>query len=305
MFDDRSADKPGLGLRKTQGRGPVTGRSLGRAALLALCLCAAAAWAQQAAAPAVAASAAASVRASTEYRLGTGDVIRVTVYQNPDLTVETRITESGLVSYPLLGQVRLGGMRVSEAERAIADGLRNGSFVRQPQVTIALLQVRGHQASVLGHVTRPGRYVLETAEVRLSELLAMAGGISATGADQVVVDGQRDGKPFRVEVDVPSLFARSNRAEDLLILNGDTLWVERQPLVYIYGEVQRAGALRLERGMTLIQTLAAGGGLTQRGTERGIRVHRRGADGRIQVLQPAMDDPLQEGDVVYVRESLF
>ena len=81
--------------------------------------------------------------------------------------------------------------------------------------------------------------------------------------------------------------------------------MERQPLVYIYGEVQRPGAMRLERSMTLMQTLASGGGLTQRGTEKGIRVHRRSADGKTQVLRPSLDDKMQDGDVVYVRESLF
>lgn len=57
--------------------------------------------------------------------------------------------------------------------------------------------------------------------------------------------------------------------------------------------------------MTVLQALATGGGLTQRGTEKGIRLHRRGPGGKVQVLQPGMDDRIQEGDVVYVRESLF
>jgi polysaccharide export outer membrane protein len=63
--------------------------------------------------------------------------------------------------------------------------------------------------------------------------------------------------------------------------------------------------MRLERGMTLMQALATGGGLTQRGTEKGIRVHRRAADGKVEVVQPSLDDKVLEGDVVYVRESLF
>ena len=91
----------------------------------------------------------------------------------------------------------------------------------------------------------------------------------------------------------------------MLILNGDAVWVDRQPLVYIYGEVQRPGPMRLERGMTLMQSLATGGGLNQRGTEKGIRVHRKAADGKVQVITPTMDDALRDGDVVYVRESLF
>ena len=269
-------------------------------ALAAALLAAAPAQAQQAAAtPAIAATAA------PEYRLGSGDVIRINVYQNPDLGLETRITEAGIVSYPLLGSIRLGGLSVTAAERLIADGLRNGNFVKQPQVTIVVVQVRGNQASVLGQVNRPGRYPIEVADMRLSDVLAMAGGASVNGADLVVVTGSRNGQPFRLEVDLPTLFAAGGRDKDILIQNGDAIWVERQPLIYIYGEVQRPGPFRLERGMTVMQALATGGGLTLRGTEKGIRVHRRGADGKVQVIQPTMDDPVQVGDVVYVKESLF
>ena len=243
--------------------------------------------------------------AAAEYRLGSGDVVRVNVYQNPDLTLETRVTEAGLVSYPLLGSIRIGGLTVTAAEKLIAEGLRNGNFVKQPQVTLVVLQVRGNQASVLGQVNRPGRYPIEVADMRLTDLLAMAGGTAGSGADVVVVTGTRNGQPIRLEVDLPTVFAPGGKDKDVLILNGDAVWVDRQPLVYIYGEVQRPGPMRLERGMTLMQSLATGGGLNQRGTEKGIRVHRKAADGKVQVITPTMDDALRDGDVVYVRESLF
>jgi polysaccharide export outer membrane protein len=243
--------------------------------------------------------------APTEYRLGSGDVIRITVFQNPDLTVETRVTEAGIVGYPLIGSVRLGGQSVTAAEKLIADGLRTGNFVKNPQVTLVVLQVRGNQASVLGQVNRPGRYPLEVADMRLTDLLAMAGGTSAGGSDVVVVTGTRNGQPFRMEVDLPTLFTAAGRGKDIFVLNGDSVWVDRQSIVYIYGEVQRPGPMRLERDFTLMQALATGGGLTQRGTDKGIRVHRKGADGAVQVFEPKMDDKLREGDVVFVRESLF
>jgi len=271
---------------------------LALAALTAAALLPGLARAQGAAPAAVAA-------APGETRLGSGDVVRITVFQNPDLTLETRITDAGLVSYPLLGQVRLGGLTVSAAEKLIADGLRDGNFVKNPQVTMVLLQVRGSQVSVLGQVNRPGRYPIEIADTRLTDMLASAGGVAANGSDLVVVTGQREGKPMRVEVDLPRLFAPGGGDADLVLRNGDTIWVDRQPLVYIYGEVQRPGPMRLERGMTVMQALATGGGLTQRGTEKGIRVHRKAADGGVQVLQPAMDDKVRDGDVVFVRESLF
>ena len=243
--------------------------------------------------------------AAAEYRLGSGDVVRINVYQNPDLTLETRVTEAGIVSYPLLGAIRLGGLSVTAAEKLIADGLRNGNFVKQPQVTIVVTQVRGNQASVLGQVNRPGRYPIEVADMRLTDLLAMAGGANATGSDLVIVSGTRNGQPFRQEVDLPTVFSPGGKDKDILILNGDAIWVDRQPLVYIYGEVQRPGSMRLDRGMTLMQALATGGGLTLRGTEKGIRIHRKAADGKVQVIQPTMDEKVLDGDVVYVRESLF
>lgn len=240
-----------------------------------------------------------------EYQLGAGDVVRINVFQNPELTLEARLGEAGLISYPLLGTVRLGGLTVRQAEKAVADGLRTGNFVKQPQVSVLVVQVRGNQASVLGQVNRPGRFPIEVADMRLSDLLALAGGITANGADTITLAGTRDGKPFRKVLDLPGIFRSEGRDNDVVVQNGDVIYVERAPVVYIYGEVQRPGSLRLERDMTVMQALASGGGLNLRGTEKGMRVHRKGADGKLQVLTPSLDDQLREGDVVYVKESLF
>jgi polysaccharide biosynthesis/export protein len=243
--------------------------------------------------------------ANAQYRLAAGDVIRISVYQSADLTLETRLTEAGTISYPLLGSVALAGLTVSEAEKRIADGLRTGNFVKQPQVSVAVQQVRGNQVSVLGQVGRPGRYPLETGNVQLTDMIATAGGVVPGGADQVVVVGTRNGQPYRAEIDLPSVFGAGRRANDLTLQNGDVVWVERAPMIYMYGEVQKPGSLRLERGMTVMQALAASGGLTQRGTERGLRVHRRDAEGKVRIIEPAMTDRLQPEDIVYIRESVF
>ena len=255
--------------------------------------------------PAAVPSATAAIPAAPEYRLGAGDVVRISVYQSPDLTLEARVSEAGVISFPLLGTVRIGGLTSTQAEKKIADGLRDGNFLKQPQVSVLVLQVRGNQASVLGQVNRPGRFPIESADMRLSDLLATAGGIATSGADAVTVVGVRDGRPFRSEVDLQQLFGPDRFTLDILVQNGDVLWVERSPVVYIYGEVQRPGAMRLERGMSVMQALASGGGLSLRGTEKGLRVHRKGPDGKTMVVTPALDDTLRDGDVVYVRESLF
>jgi polysaccharide export outer membrane protein len=245
-----------------------------------------------------------------DYRLGAGDAIKISVFQNPDLTVETRVAESGAVTYPLIGSVQLGGLSIADAEQAIARKLRDGGFVQKPQVNILLVQVRGNQVSVLGMVNRPGRYPIETGNTRVSDMLATAGGAMpsgsvAGGADTVILAGIREGKPFRAEIDIPALFIGGTNAQDLPVNGGDIIYVHRAPVFYIYGEVQRAGSYRLERSMTVLQGLAQGGGLTIRGTERGLRIHRRGADGNIQIVTPEKTDAIKADDVLYVQESLF
>ena len=247
----------------------------------------------------------ASNSATAQYRLAPGDGIRVFVYQNPDLSLELRLTESGTVSYPLLGSINLTGLTVNQAEQRLADGLRDGKFVNRPQVTVTLLQVRGNQVSVLGMVNRPGRYPLETGDVRLTDLLATAGGVAVGGAELLTVVGTRSGQAHRVVVDLPGVFGPGRRAEDIILRDGDVVWVDRQPQIYLYGEVQRGGPQRLERDMTVMQALATAGGLTARGTEKGLRIHRKDARGEVKILEPKMTDPVFAKDVVFIRESLF
>ena len=157
--------------------------------------------------------------ATPDYRIGAGDVLHILVYQNPDLTLDARVSDSGMISYPLLGGVKVGGLTVGETEAFIAGGLRKGDFVKNPQVTVVLMQVRGSQVSVLGQVNRPGRYPLEAAQMRLSDVLAIAGGITtATGSDVVTVVGTRDGKPMRQDIDLPRVFGGGDRPSDPVLV---------------------------------------------------------------------------------------
>ena len=240
-----------------------------------------------------------------DYQLGAGDTVRVLVFQSPDLTVEARVSENGNISMPLIGSIGIGGMSITDAEKKIAGAFRTGGFLQQPQINIVLLQVRGSQVAVLGRVNRPGRFPLETANMRVTDVLAMAGGTTPDGNDVVVLTGIREGKPFRREIDIAAMFIGERPADNLTVMGGDTLYVHRAPQFYIYGEAQRSGPYRIERGMTVMQGLAMGGGPTPRGSETRLRLHRRDANGTVQQLTPALTDRLLPDDVIYVRESLF
>ena len=239
------------------------------------------------------------------YRIAPGDMIRVSVYQSPDLTLETRVDEAGTISFPLVGAVAVGGSSVGAAEEKIAKLLRDGGFMVSPHVTIAVLQVRGSQVTVLGQVAKPGRFPLDSTDARITDLLALAGGVSPTGSDVVVLTGTRNGKPIRREIDLQNLAAEGDASGNVRLEAGDMIYVNRAPTFFIYGEVQKPGSYRLERGMTVLQALATGGGLTPKGTQRGLTIHRRRADGSMQVIEPKLDDALEINDVLNIRESLF
>lgn len=236
--------------------------------------------------------------------LGAGDVVKMTVFNNPDLTLETRINETGAVTFPLIGQVMVAGLSTAAAEKKIAQMLDSGGFVRKPQVNILVTVLTSQQVSVLGQVNRPGRYPLDGKRSVL-DLLAQAGGISADGGDTVSLIRKHDGKTSKEIIDVVGMVRSGELNQDLELAANDVLYIERAPRFYIYGEVQRPGPFRLERSMSLVQALSAGGGLTPRGTERGIVIKRRSADGKLENIKAKHDDLLQNDDVVYVSESLF
>lgn len=242
--------------------------------------------------------------ADNDYRMGTGDVLRITVYGQPDLTTEARVGESGNISFPLIGDVKMAGVTPAQGETEIAQRLSKGGFINEPFVTLNVVQYRGQQISVLGRVNRPGKHSLEKVS-RVTDVLALAGGIAADGADTITLVRTRDGKPEYRDIDVIALFQSGGEASNELVQDGDIINVSRQPMFYIYGEVNRPGAFRLEQNMNVVQALSMGGGVNARGTQRGIRIMRRDGKGAMQELDAKLADLVKKDDVIYVKESLF
>lgn len=322
--------------------------------------------------------------AEGDYLLGAGDVLRITVYNNPDLTTEARVSEAGTITFPLVGEVKLAGGTAAAAEKTIAARLSSGGFVKQPQVNVLVSQfqsrvvsvlgsvakpgrysldrvsqladviamaggatadgsdlvtvtgpagrveydlwrlisgageqgkavlaggetvyVHAHDVSVMGQVNRPGKYAVVGGVRTVADFLSMAGGVNSTGSETVTVTTMRDGKPHQFDVDIATLFRGQDAGLNPELHRGDTIFVPRAPMFYIYGEVQRPGSYRIERQMTVIQALAQGGGPTVRGTQRNLQLHRRDARGVIQKLTPSLTDTVLPDDVLYVQESLF
>lgn len=242
--------------------------------------------------------------AESDILLGAGDVLKISVFEQPDLSLEVRVSESGAITYPLIGEVQVGGQTPAQAERKIAGLLESGGFLKNPHVNIIVAQLQSQQASVLGQVNRPGRYPLDSAK-SLADVLALAGGVGPEGGDWITIVHKGDGTNQREVIDLASMMRNGDLAKNITVSGGDIVYVERAPKFYIYGEVQRPSQYRLEHNTTVIQALAMGGGLSLRGTEKGMKIKRRDSSGSIQVLDAKHDDLLQPDDVVYVKESLF
>lgn len=237
--------------------------------------------------------------------IGAGDTVRITAYRYPDLTTEARLSEDGSVNVPLIGDTTLKGMTPDEAARHIADRMKSGDFILNPQISVTVLQARSRQVSVLGFVARPGRYVLDGTTARLSDLIALAGGLQPTAADTVTVQRIRRGKNETLNIDLPSIMQNGNSSKNIEVRSGDSVFVPKAPVFYIYGEVTRGGAYRLEPEMSVTQAIALAGGITPRGSESRVQVRRRAADGKWTERTVRLLDPVSVDDVIFVRESLF
>jgi polysaccharide export outer membrane protein len=255
----------------------------------------------------------AATPAQGDYRLSPGDSIRVYVYQYPDLMYDTRVAESGVITYPLIGELKVGGSTIAAAETKIADALKDGGYVKQPQVHI-VLQTVGSQVSVLGEVSHPGPFPLQKVGTRLSEVLSAAGVLvvntpgaaqGSPGADTVIVRGERDAQPFRRTIDLNAIFADPDGQDDMVMSAGDVVYVPPAAVYYIYGQVQRPGSYVIARGMTIEQALAQAGGPTIAGSESRLRLDRRGSDGSIGQTHPAENTPIEANDVLFVPSSIF
>jgi polysaccharide export outer membrane protein len=236
--------------------------------------------------------------------LGAGDMVRISVYGSPDLALETRVAENGKISYPLVGDVDVGGLEPAAAERKIANLLSARGFVKQAQVNLLVSAMQSQQISVLGNVLRPGRYPMEGRRSVL-DVLALAGGITLDGGDIATVVSTHGGNSVTQQINIPDMMRNADLSRNVELNGSDVVYVERAPRFYIYGEVQRPGVYRLERNMTVVQALSSGGGLSPRGTERGMRIKRRDGAGVLQDVTAQQADVLMPDDVVYVKESLF
>lgn len=239
---------------------------------------------------------------TSNYRLGAGDEIRVHVYDTPELSMKARISQSGHIGYPLLGKLELAGLTASEAADRIARGLKSENILRDPQVTVSVEAYRSRRVTIMGEVPEPGEYFMSDTRT-VVDMLAKAGWTKPEAADYILLTRRTDDgeKQYRLALDELT----GGKHQGLRLEAGDRVFVPKQEVFYIQGAVKSAGAYRLEEGMTVMEAISIGGGLTKRGSRGRIEIKRRDGEGQVRTLEAELDDVLRPGDTVLVKERLF
>jgi protein involved in polysaccharide export with SLBB domain len=177
-----------------------------------------------------------------DYRLAAKDQISVTVFGQKDLTRTLRVSQSGTITMPLLGEVKAGGLSPAELERKIEDGLR-GRYLVNPRVTVAVAEYQGRQVAVVGAVNQPGAYLLKANHTTVLNALSEANGVK-DGADRiayVVRARPRPGEPQPVMVYLDMLLRQAHPAYNVVVEPGDSISVPPANIYDVAGR-SRSGA---------------------------------------------------------------
>lgn len=192
--------------------------------------------------------------------LNPGDLINVQVFSTPELSGTGRLDENGFVALPLGPKVKLAGLTSEEAARFIEQRLKTDQIMLDPHVTVSVTSYATQGVTVLGEVTRPGAYPL-FGEHSLYDALALAGGPSANQGSQITIAHASD-PTHPVQIDVQSA-NYSPLQKTTPIYSGDTIIVSKASIIYVVGDVARAGAYPIVNGkpLSLLNLLSLTSGL--------------------------------------------
>jgi polysaccharide export outer membrane protein len=244
------------------------------------------------------------------YVVGPSDILRVNVYNEPQMSGPFRIENDGYFSYPFLGRVKAAGRTVADVAAMLRLRLADG-YLRDPQVTVEVDAFRSQSVFVMGEVRTPGKYILSGSSTLL-DALAQAGSTTAAAGIDVLVLHPNAGPgslaptfPERGDAAIEHVNLREiedgRLSRNVTIRDGDTIFVPRVDRFYVVGMVRNPGSFPLERNMTVLQAISTAGGITERGSNRRLRIERIVNNKRKQ-LDAKPTDIVQAGDTIVVPQ---
>jgi polysaccharide export outer membrane protein len=254
-------------------------------------------------------------RSGEGYTIGPGDVLLIRVWGDEDLTRSAVVSPEGSFQFPLIGKVNAAGRSVDELRMTITKRLADGYLI-DPQVEVVIKEYKSQKVYVLGEVVRPGTYALDS-RASLIEIISEAGGLGKDAGDAAEIVRGRKGwtkdKPLRpdhegvgqiIHVDIRGLLGGTIENESIEIKHGDTIFVPKADVFYIFGEVAQPGKYNWEKELTVLKAVILSGGFTEIASKRRIKIRRKDSEGEYKI-RARLDTAVEPGDTIIVPESFF
>ncbi len=255
----------------------------------------------------------------TDYLVGPDDVLEISIFEwemdEETKALDFRVSETGMISLPALGAVRVGGKSIDAIQALIEQELSEKNVLQNPRVGVSMKEYRSRRIGVVGEVNAPGVYAIHENVTTVMDMLTLAGGPTSDAGRIAYVLRKEKGEfePVRITVDLQELFDQGSFDLNAVLQGDDTIYVPKAPLIYVYGSVDAPGGYALSRSMRALEAIALAGGVNKDADKRAcFLVRRSGATGTEQVMGLDLyrieggKDPdvfLQEGDVVHVPDS--
>lgn len=234
--------------------------------------------------------------ADQNYILGPGDVVEVDLLERTDFNTKAKVGVDGMIQLPYIGSVAAANRTTQVLSDQISAALIKGGYFSHPILSVQVASFASRYVTVLGSVQSPGLVPIDRA-YHLSEIIARVGGVRETGADYVIVRPAK-GPERRLSV---KLLATGDASQDPYVSPGDTIYSPTAELFYISGQVKAPGAYQVITDMTVRMAIGRGGGLTDIGSDHGIKITRGG----VKVNKVELDSKIEPGDVIVIGERLF
>jgi len=260
----------------------------------------------------------AQLTTGSDYRIGAQDQMEINVVGVKELNkITVRVSEDGKISLPLVGEMEVKGLTPSDIEKKIAQFLEE-DLVRNPQVTVFVVEFVSKQVFVLGAVKIPGTYPI-LGKMSLLRLLSQAGGLTQNvGKEIIIIREMEDGSSRSINIPIEKLLVQGDINFNIPLEPNDTVSIpeDKIVLIYIMGQVKKPGALQVKRSNipTLSRVIAMAGGFSERAKKTGVIIKWRDEEGKEHqkkvnvkdILKNKIKDyQLKENDMIYVPETLF
>jgi polysaccharide export outer membrane protein len=245
--------------------------------------------------------------AAPGYQVGPQDELKITVFDADELSGSYRVDNDGFISFPLLGRIAVGGATLAEAQEKIRALLANG-YIRNPQLRIDIGEYKSQSIYVSGEVRSPAELRM-TGSMTLLKALAQAGSPLSSASSELTIARQKKGGGAAHSGDAEIIRVnwrdlQTGRASDVPLQDGDVIFIPKAQTFYIQGFVRNPGTFVIEPGLTVEQAIALAGGLTERGSNRGIKASRI-VDGKTVEVDLKLSDKVAAGDVISIKQRLF